>query len=203
MNDWYNDPPDDAQGLTNELIEQAFLEHDSLHELYRVTYKYTDCGPSVGALVESIEPGVAEEPVIEWQGGEPVQVGTATVDDSRPVARWVYGSDLHKFGTWRDMADKGQVIRALCVSSIVEGVDECTDTLTIENDPDEYDPGAFSEEWSRIIEKTEKQASGIWDATHGCDGCEAHWISEGQAEFSTGTPVWKECPDCDGEGVVI
>jgi len=55
------------------------------------------------------------------------------------------------------------------------------------------------------FDEVEAQALVIWNDTHGCDVCQAHWVAEG---FGDGTldgavPVWKDCPDCQGHGTVI
>lgn len=80
--------------------------HDSPAELYRVTYKYTDCGPSVG-----------------------FHVCHADGD------RWIYCDSLRTLGTWQEMADRGQRINWLSVGSIVEGTDRDCQTVEVCCDP--------------------------------------------------------------------
>ena len=44
--------------------------------------------------------------------------------------RWVYCSDLAKFGDWEQF--KGHTIQAMSLGSIVEGVEQCTDDIILE-----------------------------------------------------------------------
>lgn len=193
--DNYLDP--DRYGLfteqeDNEHIKQAFSEYDGPGEVYRVTYKYTACGPSVGMYV----------------------VDTCETEDFRNG--WRYCSDLYPLGTWEDMDKRGLLITQISVSSIVEGVDYETDTIILDTRADalaermvEEDKDDIANTLSRLfnaaVEDVNAQADQIWMDTHGCDTCQAHWVAEG---FDDGTidgavPVWRECPDCGGSGTVI
>lgn len=166
-----NEPKD------NELVKEAFSEYEGLGDLYRTTYKYTACGPSVGACIEP--------------GG------------------WMYCDSLYKLGTWEDMDKKGQVILALSVGSIVEGVGYDCDTIEIEVHSFET-AEALEAAFDEAVDDVNKQADAIWKETHGCETCEKHWREEGMTtdaygnELGTGTtPVWDECPDCGGSGTII
>lgn len=176
----------------NEHIKKAFAEHDGPGELYRSTYKYTACGPSVGLLVvDTCETGT-------FRNG------------------WRYCDDLYALGTWEDMDKYGLLITGISVSSIVEGVDYDTDTIEIDTRADALadrmvaaDEDNIARTLSRLfddaVQEVDTQASDIWDATHGCDTCQAHWVAEGHDDgtIDGAVPVWSDCPDCEGAGTII
>lgn len=152
---------------------------DGPGEVYRLTYKYTDCGPTVGFRLA--EPSLA----IGHRYSEPTY----------------YCNDLHKLGTWGDMAKRGERVVSLLVSSIVEGIDACTETIEVPIHPH----GTFLTRWNQAIEDVDKEADRLWKETHGCEDCQKHWQAEG---YGDGTldgmiPVWDECPGCGGGGQVL
>lgn len=195
--------------LDNSILEQAFADYTGLGPMYRSVCKYTVCGPSVGALIR--EWGVKEydEPIIEWLGDEPVQVGTSKAAAPVEKQRWVYCSELYELGTWKDMKKAGQLVLALSVSSIVEGGDETTPTIEVKVDH-EGDPEDLSKRFYEAADKVDEWASEIWDDTHGCETCAKHWHGDpddwqkDDERWDCGnTPIWKQCPDCQGSGTCI
>ena len=92
-------------------------------------------------------------------------------------------------GAWLRVLD-AQTIQ---VGSIVEGVDYDADTVTLTW------PFTIEQFWAGLQE-VEDSATEIWCATHGCETCAKHFGIDLDDEQS---PAWAECPDCDGEGVVI
>jgi hypothetical protein len=206
MNDY---PPEyDRDERDNSVVEAAFADYAGPGDLYRATYKYTPCGPSVGVCIQYVE-------VIEPDG-------FTEYPSEVERSKWIYCDDLYQLGKWADMASRGELITALCVSSIVEGMEQTTGTIEVSCDPDHLALQATPEEgddlhktlerlFSRAVDLTDAEANEIWDATHGCETCAAHWRDEGIAEGMYGpmegcdgaTYVWKDCPDCEGHGVVI
>lgn len=206
MNDY---PPEyDQEMPDNSTVEVAFADYTGPGEMYRAVYKYTACGPAVGFCIRYIE-------VLPPEGFD---------DYPHEVERerWVYCNDLYQLGSWADMASRGELIVAVSVSSIVEGVDTTTDKHEISCDPDYLMQRATPDEgdnlhetlhrlFYRALELVEAEADEIWQATHGCETCAKHWASLGIAEGMYGpmeggdgaTNVWKDCPDCEGHGVVI
>ena len=98
------------------------------------------------------------------------------------------------------------------VGSIVEGVDYGTDDIELEINQTDEEPDDFRKRFYAAVDEVEKQASDIWNNTHGCEGCAAHWSEEGWETNEWGeamegcdamTPVWKDCPDCQGHGTFI
>lgn len=77
---------------------------------------------------------------------------------------------------------------ALIVSSIVEGTDAETTPLFV------YLP-CLPEAIERALKETEEEARHIWLQTHGCDECARRLGEQG--------PVDPECPECEGEGVIL
>jgi len=170
----------------------AFDYADGPGEVYRLAYKYTDCGPSVGFLVRyTVEEVTDAGPC----AGELYEVERD---------KWFYCDDTYKLGTWDRMIEQGAEILAISVSSIVEGVDYDTDTVVIEFSQDDT-PESIRKKFDDAIEEVNDQANSIWNDTHGCDTCRKHWIAEGikDGETEFGCPVWTDCPDCEGVGTVI
>ena len=116
-------PGEEDEHQDNSIVEKAFSGYGSPYEVYRYTYKYTDCGPMVGFQISYWEQ-IPPDGFNEW-GGE------------KQVSEWVYGDNLRKLGTWKDMADMGILILAISVSSIVEGVDEEVPPIEVSTNPDD------------------------------------------------------------------
>lgn len=170
---------------SNDTVEEAFADYDSPGEVYRVTYKYTGCGPSVGFQITNVD----------------------------GKARWVYCDSLYPLGTWADLRKRGDLITGICVGSIVEGVDFDADTVYIDVNPLDFDttPEQLKAKFDAAVEEVNADANSIWNSTHGCETCAKHWHDEGIDEGEWGpfegcdgiTPVWNDCPDCQGGGAII
>ena len=198
-------PPEyDHDERDNSIVEAAFADYSGPGQMYRSVYKYTACGPTVGFCIEYIE-------VLPPDGFD---------DYPHEVARskWVYCDDLYTLGTWSDMARQGQLILAISVSSIVEGVDQTTDTHEVSCHPDDLadeetpeDGGDLHRTLHRLffeaLTRVDDEADAIWQDTHGCETCAAHWGNAGPYGPLEGcdgvTPVWKDCPDCEGHGAAF
>jgi hypothetical protein len=86
------------------------------------------------------------------------------------------------------------------VGSIVEGVEGSTPPIRLR--------WPFTvEQYTAALDKTEKCAQEIWDRTHGCPGCDGLvWGADKPIpdEWECGaTQVNPDCPDCNGQGIVI
>ncbi len=167
----YNDT-ETEEPPSNEMLKKAF-PYNGLYEIYRSYYKYTACGVTVGALVEY------EEEIEDGFGSY-----------AQTKQRWVYCDDLRDFGTWDDL---NHLVLALSVSSIVEGVDETTETHEIST---QQEPETLRKEFDAAVKQTEAEAEEIWNRTHGCDVC-------GEPDESGNRYVNPDCPECGGEGIVI
>ena len=122
--------------------------------------------------------------------------------DDNP-GNWVYGSDLRELP-----ADA--FICALSLSSIVEGVDQCTDTHIVDLFSENFANPAYAlDAYQKALQAVETEATEIWKATHGCHICAMHFgfVSSNGLEVCEGndgcTPVWPDCPECGGHGAVI
>lgn len=226
----YLDP--DRAGLNDEVqdndhIKEAFGDYEGPGQLYRTTYKYTDCGPGLGVTFLEWVEDVSEEPTYEMVGDDWVQTGTHMVGGSKQKFTTLYCSDLYKLGTWEDMDKGGQLITGFRVSSIIEGVDYDTDTIEVPTLYSELedmvkDDESVSDTLSRLywaaVEEVNDQANSIWNDTHGCPTCAKYWLEDRGAwceddepwlgyddpRWESGdTPVWKECPDCEGSGTIV
>ena len=83
-----------------------------------------------------------------------------------------------------------QSVDGIKFGSIIEGCDQETQVYTLDY-PFEIDPF-----WDGL-DKVDKQAEGMWNATHGCDDC-------GEENPDTGyTAINFGCKTCKGEGVII
>jgi hypothetical protein len=194
----YHDP--DRAGLNDEHLDntylaEAFPNADSPAELYRQVYKWTACGAYLSVRInyfETIEPDGFHDYPSDIERSE-----------------WVHCGDLHKLGSWKDLDEKGILITALLVGSIVEGVDYGTDDIELEINQLDEEPEAFNKRFYAAIDEVEAQALSIWNETHGCDTCLSHWAEDSgiteQELLNTwdSVPVWKDCHECQGHGMVI
>jgi len=201
MHNDYLDP--DRAGLNdehldNQYFKEAFADFDSPADLYRALYKYTACGPYLSVRINY------------WKTIEPD--GFDEYPSDQEASEWVHCGELHKLGTWDQMDDRGQLITAMMVGSIVEGVDQTTDDHEIEAQQLDEEPDAFRDRLFKAVDKVNAEARSIWNDTHGCETCAAHWRSKGLEVNDVGevmegcdgvTPVWEECPDCEGAGAII
>ena len=103
---------------------------------------------------------------------------------------------LYKYtscGAWIDKKKQGVTLGA-----IVEGVDEGTETHTLDY------PFTIEEFWE-ALQAVEDEAEEIWKATHGCGDCHDHpQVDEWGNENEFGAwPINPECKTCKGEGAII
>ena len=195
MNDY--PPEDDEEYLDNQYFAEAFPDAKGLGDLYRQTYKYTECGPWLSARVQYIK-------VLEPDGFD-------EYPHEQEVVEWVHSDDLYRLGSWSDMDSQGVLVTALMVGSIVEGCDQCTSEYELEVKQLDEEPEQFAERFYKAVEEVNGEANSIWNDTHGCETCAKHWHDEGVLAHTYGsfegcdgiTPVWKDCPDCRGGGVPI
>jgi len=180
-------PPEyDVDQLDNQYFAEAFPDADSPAELYRQLYKYTACGAYLSVQIEyykTIEPD-----------------GFNDFPFDRLVNEWVHCGELHHLGTWKDLDEKGVLIVAMMVGSIVEGVDQCTQDILLDVKQLDEEPQEFHERFQIALSNVEEEADSIWNETHGCETCAKHWGVNRDEEMS---PVWTECPDCRGSGTAI
>ena len=108
----------DEEQLDNQYFAKAFPDAKGLGDLYRQTYKYTACGPYMGAKIQYIK-------VLEPDGFD-------EYPHEQEVTEWVHSDDLYRLGSWSDMDAQGILVTALMVGSIVEGVDHGADEHEIE-----------------------------------------------------------------------
>lgn len=193
-------PPEyDQERLDNKYLAEAFPDAKGLGDLYRQTYKYTECGPWLSARIQYIK-------VLEPDGFD-------DYPHEQEVEEWIHSNELYRLGTWADMDSQGILVTALMVGSIVEGVDFGTAEYELEiNQLDEW-PKDFAKRFYKAVEEVNDEANFIWNDTHGCETCAKHWHDEGVLSHTYGsfegwdgrTPVWKDCPApaCQGSGVVV
>ena len=159
------------------------------YHFYRAVYRGTPCGPSIGITIRG------EFDVVTDQGP---CAGEVSVEEQEHT---LYCDDLTKFGTFRELRDGGNEVVAIHVSSIVEGVDQECDTITVTEDMSE-------EDFWNAVSAVDSQADEIWNDTHGCEECAKllHYVNNygEQCEGCDGaTPVVPECGTCEGSGVSI
>jgi hypothetical protein len=150
------------------MIAHLKTRYDSLREMARSYYKYTDCGMGMGAKVNGA---------------------------------WYYGSYLHGFESFESMEARGEEVEEICFSSIVEGVDQVTESHSV------VDTHKTAEDFWKAVEAAENlvedEAREIWNSTHGCEACASHWNEDG-AQYEVGDcPVWEGCTECQGAGICI
>jgi hypothetical protein len=90
-------------------------------------------------------------------------------------------------------------VRAIGVSSIVEGVDEEVEPEYLYPeaflDHGEDDTASFVAALDDLIGRVDEAASEIWDRTHGCDDC--------GPDDGWGRPINPDCPTCHGSGAIL
>jgi len=182
----------DQENLNNSLLAEAFPDAKGLGDLYRQTYKYTECGPWLSAQIQYIK-------VIESDGYG------SDMPYEQKVIEWVHSDDLYNLGTWADMDSKGILVTALMVGSIVEGCDHGTEEHELEVKHLDEEAQEFAERFYKTVEEINAEAKTIWNDTHGCETCAIHWQEDGlKFDGADGaTPVWEDCPECGGDGVWV
>lgn len=180
-------PGEEDEQMDNRHLAQAFPDADGPGELYRQLYKYTDCGPSLSVTFKYYD--------------DPMHSEMCAVLKTKTV----HCDGLNALGTWADMDKKGELIIAFLVGSIVEGVDYDCETIEVTWDQEEDEPETIHERLYAAVTAINDEANSIWYDTHGCERCHAHWIAENidARTIDLYVPVWSECPDCGGNGVVI
>ena len=195
-----NAPYNQEENPDNSDFEEQFADFDGPYDMYRSVYKYTACGPSIGFYLYFIK-----EPAPYMDESGPASGGFG-----EEIYEYFYCNDLRQFGTWQDMRENGVLILGVGASSIVEGVDQETGWHEVEWRPFEVEPAKLREEFWECVRLVDQEAHDIWNDTHGCDWCRAHW----RYEWDNGllcveymgvgsTPVWADCAMCKGHGVAI
>ena len=176
----------DIDQVDNKYFAEAFPDADSPVELYRQVYKYTDCGAHLSVQIQyykTIEPD-----------------GFNDFPFDKLVSEWVHSDALRRLGTWKDLDEQGVLVTAMMVGSIVEGVDQCTESIEVEAHQLDAIPEEFRSRFYAALSEVEREAESIWDETHGCETCAKHFEINLDKELS---PVWTDCPHCLGSGAVI
>lgn len=162
------------------LLDMLAERYESPRDWYRSYYKYTACGPSLGVEV--------------------------------PGRGWLWCDRLRELGSFEEMRARGEEIVCVAVSSIVEGTDAEVPARKASwadlagDDPLRSSAGSPMV-WARfdaLVDDVDAEAKLIWDDTHGCDACAAHWREEsGHEDIEAGCQVWDGCPECKGDGVAL
>ena len=87
----------------------------------------------------------------------------------------------------------------ISVSSIVEGVDQCTETQFVECC--NVDAETIRDDYWTAVHWVNEEAQAIWNETHGCEKCAE--LMDFVAWIPGETPCRTDCPECQGNGVVI
>ena len=139
-------PPEyDEERLDNQYFAEAFPDAKGLGDLYRQTYKYTECGPWLSARVQYIK-------VLEPDGFD-------EYPHEQEVVEWVHSDDLYRLGSWSDMDSQGVLVTALMVGSIVEGCDQGTSEYELEVKQLDEEPEAFAKRFDDAVEAVNTEAN--------------------------------------------
>jgi hypothetical protein len=130
----------DERNLVLELAAEFGAE--DLYGIYRPLYKYTDCGPSIGFEIRGLP---ADH---ETRQGAPWREGDGDL--------WLYCDDLHKLGTFEEMAAEGLEVTGISVSSIVEGSD-------VEIEGEQLPVTATKEEFWEVVKAVDEEAKFYWE----------------------------------------
>ena len=144
------DYSEDQEKLSNLFFSKAFPDAESPEELYRQVYKYTNCGAYMSMTIEYLE-----------------VTGTCFDDyHEQMVQKTIEADDLHEFGTWQAMNERGQLAVSFTVGSIVEDADCETDYIEIEAKQLDETPIEYRNRFDAALEEVEQQAELIWNDTH-------------------------------------
>lgn len=88
----------------------------------------------------------------------------------------------------------------LSVMSIIEGVEQTTDVHIVDFTKEYEDEKAVVATWIKAVAAVEQEADQIWHETHGCDTCKIHFAIDPDSDYS---PVWDQCPNCNGNGTIF
>jgi len=169
--------------LDNVFFADAFPDADSPAELYRQVYKYTACGAHLSVLIEYYKP-------IEPDGFNDFPF-------DKLVSEWVHCGELGRPATWKDLDETRVLVTAMMVGSIVEGIDQCAESIEVEAKQLDEEPEDYYKRFYAALDEVEQEAASIWNDTHGCETCAKHFGIDLDGELS---PVWTECPDCQASG---
>ena len=182
---WKTASPYDDEIEDNSAVETAFADYAGPYDLYRMVYKYTPCGPTIGFTFYG-----------EY-GQDNGESGPGSTYEP-PHNRTFYCDDLRQCGTWKDLAENGMLVTEILVSSIVEGVDETTETLSVDCDGSTFEPEDIQDNFWKAVTEVDRQAENIWMETHGCPDC-----FEGAYPEHELHPVDEDCKSCEGSGIPI
>lgn len=157
-----------------------FCDYESPHEMYRVFYKYTDCGPWVSVHVNG-----------QWvHCGELHKLGTWD-------AMLLRG----------DIVDEiliGSIVEGVdqCAEEVPVRLDDLRSKRSKRGAITRH---SLHSAFSRAVERVNEDAASIWNATHGCQRCMDHWKELGACDESGNDceAIWDECPICGGAGQII
>jgi hypothetical protein len=149
-------PYDGTEERDNSEVKQAFVfTYPSPYALYRGVYKYGACGATVGFTFEF--------PAITGMtsDGEPFE-GCET--------KTVYGDDLIAWGNWDVLDARGALVLDIRISSIIEGVDQCTEQHVIPcqaDDKNEWEADEIATAFWKAEKLVEAEAEAIWNEVYG------------------------------------
>ena len=142
----------DVDQVDNKYFAEAFPDADSPAELYRQVYKYTACGAHLSVEIEYYKTigidGFTDFPAVKL------------------VREWVHCGELRKLGVWGDMDQQAVLVTAMMLGSIVEGVDQCTQSIVIEAKQLDEEPEEFHKRFYAALDEVEAEAEFIWNETH-------------------------------------
>ena len=146
----YDDQEQEWPG--NDAIEAAFSDFVGPYDLYRQTYKCTDCGPSVGFLVAY---------TAHQDNGE---AGPAGVGDERRE-KWIYCDDLIQLKDWQFIREQGIELRDIGIGSIVEGSHAEIPRTDLGIDPFD-DSNAIRDLYWQTVSNVNAEACALWDGAN-------------------------------------
>lgn len=161
-----------------------------------------ELGPSWGHVVKALYNGTACGVSVQgFFNGDP-----ASRDQEETGG---YIREANRSGSLAGGPDKN-ICTVLYISSIVEGVEQCTGTHKVDLTKMRGPKAAIKAIYA-ACDAVEKEADEIWKSTHGCEQCaklQGYYSGETDetcAGLDGFTPCHPECknPECMGKGVVI
>jgi hypothetical protein len=200
------DVPDNAH------LTEAFPEDSGPYALYRRIYEGTECGASVGALIQFPKPTTVREAYYDSPEDSKPAGLTVYSETFEWEPREVWDDDLEKLGTWEEMSQRAEYVDCLIVMSIVEGADRETERVRVDTRWPETEAEQVRVAFADAVKRVEASAAAIWSASHGCQRCAILWHEEHVVLNDWGedfegadgcTPIHADCPQCSGKGVIL
>ncbi len=159
---YYGKPPDETtkppiHWAIRKLVRQL-VGNLGLYQFYRSTYHATDCGPSIGFLIDG-KWSYCDDLMKRDQ--EVYLPPTRSVMPKLKVSRANWRLDSYIKALQQSVFWHTHTVTGICVSSIVEGSDAEVPPVRIEGDKKRFEQ--VLDEWCRAVEHVNAEVNYLWE----------------------------------------